>query len=109
MNMKAFYKFIGIVAIFASLVSCKSYYAVTFFCEDATVEMYANDEYIGTNIATYYVPNGMRYVTIRCVENGKDVFTRKYYVKGIKNALITVSIPEYYRYSNGQVYKPTIK
>ena len=107
--MKTICKLIGIVAVLFSMVSCKSYYAVTFFCEDTTVEMYANDEYIGTNMATYNVPRGMRHVTIRCVENGKDVFTRKYYVKGMKNALITVSIPEDYRYSNGQIYKPTTK
>lgn len=91
------------------MISCKSFYAVTFYCEDPTVDMYANDEYIGTNMASYRVPKGMEYVTIRCVENGKDVFTRKYYVKGAKNAVITVSIPQDYRYSNGQVYKPTTK
>ena len=91
------------------MTSCKSYFTVTFFCEDPTIELYANDEYIGANMASYNVPRGMRYVTIRCVENEKDVFTRKYYVKGMKKALITVSIPEDYRYSNGQVYKPTTK
>lgn len=107
--MKTKRKLCGILMITALLISCKSYHAVTFYCEETTVEMYANDEYIGTNMAIYHVPKGMKYVNIRCVENGKEIFTRKYYVKGMKNALITVSIPDDYRYSNGQVYKPTTK
>lgn len=107
--MKKICKLSCIIAVLIAIISCKSYYAVTFLCEDTTVEMYANDEYIGSNMATYRVPRGMQYVTIRCVENGKDIFTRKYYVKGMKNGLITVNIPADYRYSNGQVYKPTTK
>ena len=106
--MRIFMKLCGII-FFVTLISCKAYFPVTFMCEDTTVELYANDEYIGTNMATYNVPKGVQYVTIRCVENGKDIFTRKYYVKGMKNALITVNIPEDYRYSSGQIYKPTIK
>lgn len=107
--MKKIGKQIAIIVILFTITSCKSYYPVTFLCENSTIELYANDEYIGTNMATYRVPKGMQHVTIKCVENGREVFTCKYYVKGMKNAIINVNIPKDYRYSNGQIYKTTIK
>lgn len=91
------------------LSSCKSYFPVTFLTNKTDIEIYVDDEYIGKNMVTYRVPNGVQEVTVRCVDGGRDVLIRKVYVKGMKNKLIEICIPEDYKYSNGQIYKPTTK
>ena len=89
--------------------SCKSYFPVTFLTNKTDIEIYVDDEYIGKNMVTYRVPNGVQEVTVRCFDGGREVLVRKVYVKGMKNRIIEINIPDDYKYSDGQIYKPITK
>lgn len=107
--MKKIIIFGGVFICTLLLISCKSYFPVTFLTKETHVEIYVNDEYVGTNMATYRVPSGTNYVTVKCIDNGREVLVKEICVKGMKNRLIELSIPEDFKYSNGQTYKPIVK
>lgn len=100
--------FIGIIV--SSFISCASNTCVSLLCDEQQIEMYVNDEYVGRGLVHYTVPKGQDNITVSCRENGVEIYSRSFYVKGKNNQLIELTIPKDYRYSSGQsVIKSKVK
>lgn len=80
--------------------SCaSSSFPVSFLCEDNEIELYVEEQYMGNGLVRYVVPKGTDYVKVSCRHNGEEVYSRNVYVKGQKNMLIDISVPQDYKYS----------
>ena len=66
-------------------------------------------ENAGRGLIHYIVPKGDDYINVSCRENGIEIYSRTFYVKGKKNQLFELAIPKDYRYSSGQQIKPQIR
>lgn len=84
------------------LVSCASSTTIHLFCEEQHVEIYVEGEYAGRGLVDYVVPKGQKRINVVCRDDGVEVYSRSFYVKGKKNRLIELVIPKDYRYSSGQ-------
>ena len=82
--------------------SCRSTASVSLLCDEQHIELYVDDEYVGRGLVSYTVPKGQDNIRVSCRENGVEVYSRSFYVKGMKNQLIELNIPKDYRYSSGQ-------
>lgn len=89
--------------LFASvflLISCSSSKVLGFYCEEQQVDIYVNDEYVGRGLVNYQVPKSMESVKVSCWQDGDEIYTRTFYVKGKKGQLFELNIPKDYRYSS---------
>lgn len=82
--------------------SCRCTASVSLLCDEQHIELYVDDEYVGRGLVSYTVPKGQDNIRVSCRENGVEVYSRSFYVKGMKNQLIELNIPKDYRYSSGQ-------
>lgn len=96
--MKVF--LLPLIILATLFVSCSSSKTVGFHCEEQHVEIYINDEYAGRGLVYYRLPKNMESIKVSCMQDGKEVYTRTYYVKGKKGQLFDLQIPKDYRYSN---------
>lgn len=99
-------KSVGLFATSTILYSCAVSVPVHFLCNEQHIEIYVDNEYLGRGQVSYKVPKGTDYVNVSCREEGIEVYSRNFYVKGAKNQLFELNIPKNYRYSNGQHIKP---
>ena len=81
--------------------ACSSTQQVNFVCDQTDVEIYVNDEYAGRNLVSVTLPRGTSYVNVSCRRDGEEIYSRRFYVKGEKEATYTLTIPNNYRYSDG--------
>lgn len=95
--------------ITVSLCSCASSIPVTLLCEEQQIEIYIDGEYAGRGLVHYIVPKGNEYINVSCRESGIEIYSRNFYVKGKKNYLYELKIPEDYRYSSEQQIKSTTR
>ena len=93
-------KIVGLLIISISLGSCATSIPVSLLCNEQQIEIYVNDEYVGRGLVNYIVPKGTEYIKVSCKENGMEIYSRSYYVKGKKNQLFELTIPKDYRYSS---------
>ena len=93
-------KIVGLLIISISLGSCATSIPVSLLCNEQQIEIYVNDEYVGRGKINYIVPKGTEYIKVSCKENGMEIYSRSYYVKGKKNQLFELTIPKDYRYSS---------
>ena len=100
--MKTFQNIIVAVSAACCFASCGSTASVSLLCDEQHVELYVDDEYVGRGLVNYTVPKGQDEIRVSCREGGEEVYNRSYYVKGMKNQLIEITIPKDYRYSSGQ-------
>lgn len=84
------------------LSSCSSSIPISLLCNEQHIEIYVDDEYLGRGLVQYIVPKGNEYINVSCRENGIELYSRKFYVKGKKNHLFELNIPKNYRYSSEQ-------
>ena len=89
---------IGILPICSSCQSVKTIY---FQCDRQDIQLYVNDEFIGSGQGYYTIPKGMTEVAVSCMEEGRVVYRRNFYVKGNKENLYELNIPKDYGYSSG--------
>ena len=89
--------------------SCASSIPINLLCDEQHVEIYVDDEYVGRGLVHYIVPRGNDYINVSCRENGIEVYSRRFYIKGRKNQLYELRIPKDYRYSSGQQVKSTTR
>ena len=106
--MKTF-KFIGLFITITIFISCATSIPISLLCNEQHIEIYVNDEYAGRGLIHYIVPKGDDYINVSCRENGIEIYSRTFYVKGKKNQLFELAIPKDYRYSSGQQIKPQIR
>lgn len=95
--------FAAIAAI--SFCSCASSIPINLSCDEQHIKIYVDGEYVGRGLVHYIVPKGNDYINVSCRENGIEIYSRNFYVKGKKNQLYELSIPKDYRYSSGQPIK----
>ena len=96
--MKAF--LLQLIALASLFTSCSSSKTIGFHCEEQQVEIYINDEYAGRGLVNYRLPKNMESVKVSCMQDGKEIYTRTFYVKGKKGQLFDLQIPKDYRYSS---------
>lgn len=96
-----------IITVFTILciTSCATSIPINLSCNEQHIEIYVNDEYAGRGLIQYIIPKSNSYITVSCRENGIEIYSRKFYVKGKKNHIFELTIPKDYRYSSGQQIK----
>lgn len=82
------------------LTSCSTSKTIGIHCEEQQVEIYINDEYVGRGLVYYKLPKSMESIKVSCMQDGKELYTRTFYVKGKKGEVFDLQIPKDYRYSN---------
>lgn len=102
-------RFIFAAISIIAFCSCASSIPINLLCDEQHVEIYVDDEYVGRGLVHYIVPKGNDYINVSCRENGIEVYSRRFYVKGRKNQLYELRIPKDYRYSSGQQVKSTTR
>ena len=100
MNLQILIKCSSLVTLLVVLFSCAVAHPITFLCDDSEVEMFINDESIGSGMVSYTVPKGTKEVKVSCRKHGVEVYSRTYTIVGNKNVLYDIRIPKDYRYSN---------
>lgn len=93
-----------IIALAILSISCSTSKTIGFNCEEQQVEIYINDEYVGRGLVYYKLPKSTETVKVSCMQDGKEVYTRTFYVKGKKGQLFDLQIPQDYRYSTDRHY-----
>ena len=82
------------------LTSCNTLTQIGLLCDEDYIEIYIDDEYVGHRLIYYTVPKHCDYINVSCRENGIEVFSKNYFVRGCKNQLFELNIPKNYQYSN---------
>lgn len=89
---------IGLLMMPLAGCSQKSF-LVSFVCSNPTAEIYVDGNYIGSGgPIPYTVPAGAKSVSVECIVDGVNVFSRKYNVEGCKNVLFDIRIPNRMQY-----------
>lgn len=102
-------RLIGLLTAGMLLASCVTSTPISLLCNEQHIEIYVDGEYVGQGLVNYVVPKGTEHITVSCKENGIDIYSRNYHVKGKKNQLFELNIPKDYRYSSEQQVKSQIK
>lgn len=101
--------FVLAVITIIAFCACASSIPINLLCDEQHVEIYVDGEYIGRGLVHHIVPKGNDYINVSCRENGIEIYSRRFYVKGGKNQLYELRIPKDYRYSSGQQIKSTTR
>lgn len=80
--------------------SCSSSISISLLCDEPSVEIYVNDDYVGRGLVSYTSPKGQDEIRVSCRENGVEVYSRSFYIKGKNNQLFELTIPKDYKYSS---------
>ncbi len=75
-----------------SLLSCASQPRLYFTCQDPTVGIYVDDEYVGTSYVKYTFRHGVKSVVVKGISEGQEVFSRTIY-KESWNSGETIDFP----------------
>lgn len=85
---------------------CSSVKKLHFTCSDPSVDMYVDNEYIGTSHITYAFPSGVQSVVVKGMSDGQEVFCRTICKDSWNNNDNIDFEPQHdYQYSSGG-YKP---
>lgn len=90
-------------AVVVLLASCASTTTVSFMCDNQDLEIYVNDNYVGTGLVTYVVPKRVSVAEVCCKKNGIDVLKRSYDLHGLNHKLIELKAPTNMGYSSGSM------
>lgn len=93
-------KYIYIISLCFIISACASSTPIILSCNEQHIEIYADGYYLGRGYVNYVVPKGQNSVEISCRENGIEIYSRKFNVKGMKNYLFELNIPKDYKYSS---------
>lgn len=85
------------------LFSCASSTTVSFLCDKDDIQIFVNNEYVGTGLVTYTAPKDVTTAEVECKRNGVTVFSRNYYIKGHNSELFDIIIPNYNSYSSDKI------
>ena len=73
---------------------------VHFLCNEEDLQIYVNDEYVGTGLVTYVAPPNVTSAEVSCKKDGIVIFTKTYYIKGHNKQLFDLNVPSYNSYSS---------
>ena len=98
------HKFLSGLTFILLFVSCSSTTSVSFLCNKDDLQIYVNDDYVGTGLVHYVAPKDVTTANVECKKNGVTIFTRNYYIKGHNNELFDIIIPESNTYSSDRQF-----
>ena len=78
--------------------SCAGSIPISLLCNEQSVEIYVNDEFVGYGLVNYVVPKDVDYITVSCRSDGQILYERNYKAKDYKNRLIEITPQNNYRY-----------
>lgn len=82
-------------------ISCSTTNRLSFACNEPSVDIYINGEYIGRELVSYVIPEGNKSIEVVCTDNGQEVYRRTFYANGHKNnELIDITIQKDYRFAD---------
>lgn len=82
--------------------ACSTTNRLNFACDDPTIDIYIDGEYVGRDLVNYSFPKDKRTIEVSCFENGTEVYRRTYYVSSYQNnELINLQVQRDYKYSSG--------
>ena len=80
---------------------------VYFQCDRQDIQLYVNDQLIGSGQGTYATEPGEKRIHLSCRENGVEDYSRDYQL-GLSNSIYyDVSIPKNLQFSTSKIIKPT--
>ncbi|MBQ0141894.1 MAG: hypothetical protein KBT06_03675 [Prevotellaceae bacterium] len=82
---------------------------VYFQCDRQDVQLYINEQLIGSGQGTYSTEPGEERIHLSCRQNGKEVYSRDYQLSKSSSIYYEVSIPKNLRYGSSETIKPTYK
>jgi hypothetical protein len=82
------------------LISCASATTVSFLCNREDLQIYVNNQYVGTGLVRYTAPKDITTAIVECKKDGVTIYSKDFYIKGNNNALFDLKIPEYNSYSS---------
>ena len=100
--MKNKIKKLVIICSLALMCACVSPTRLNFACDDPTIDIYIDGEYVGKSLVNYVFPNSKQDVVVSCYEDGKEVYRRTFCKEGrVNNELIDLQIERNLQYSSG--------
>lgn len=93
-----------VLTVALCLCSCASSTNVSLLCNEEHMDLYVDGQYVGRGLVQVTVPRGKESIKVSCVEEGVEVYSRSFYVKGKDGQLFELTVPKDYRYSS----QPTI-
>lgn len=93
-------KFLSGLTLILIIESCSSTTTVSFLCNQEDVQIYVNDDYVGTGLVHYTAPKNVTTADVECKKDGITIFTRSYYIKGHNRELFDLNVPERMTYSS---------
>lgn len=87
------------IIVFFSLLSCSSPKTFGLYCQERTVEIFADGEYLGRDLVYYTIPKDREYIEVSCRNGDIEIYKRRIYVKEQQGGLIELRIPKNYKYS----------
>lgn len=95
-----FYKLGILFTIVLFFLSCSTTTSVSFLCNEEDLQIYVNDDYVGTGLVRYIVPKNVTTAVVECKKDGVTIYTKNYYIKGHNNELFDIIIPKSNTYSS---------
>ena len=92
------------IAVAMVLISCASATSVSFLCDREDLQIYVNNEYVGTGRVRYTAPKEITTAVVECKKDGITIYSKDFYIKGHNNALFDLKIPEYNSYSSDKQF-----
>ena len=86
--------------MFTILSSCATYNQISLLCNEQHIDLYIDEEHVGRGLINYTLPKKHNYINVSCRENGIEVYSKRYFVRGCKNCLFEINIPINYYYSD---------
>ena len=91
-----FYKVIQSIVLlfFAITSSCSTPHCIILNCEDPTIDIFVDEEYIGRGNVRYVFPKGKNTIEITCSENGQELYRRTIYKDACSTNEILDIVPQ---------------
>lgn len=87
-------------AVLSLLTTCAETKSVAFLCQQEDLQIYVNQEYVGTGLVYYKVPPNVRTAHVQCWKDGEIVYERNYDIRKSNRRLFDIHIPNYQTYSS---------
>lgn len=83
--------------------------SVAFQCDRQDIQLYVNDQLIGSGQGIYTTEPGEERVHLSCRENGIEVYSKDYQLGKYSSVYYEVTIPKNLQYNTSRSIKPKSK
>lgn len=74
--------------------SCSTPHSIILNCEDPTIDIYVDEDYVGRGNIRYVFPKGKTTIEITCFENGQELYRRTIYKNACSSNEVLDIIPQ---------------